>query len=58
MESRRLFFGLIWSCFVGGHAEAAHRPEGHALLSWGDFFFFFFHFPEGTQMHRGNTGST
>jgi len=30
-------FGLIWPYFVGGHAEAVYRPEGHAV--WGGAFF-------------------
>lgn len=50
-------FSLIWPYFVGGHAEAIYRPEGHAVLEGGRGVIFFF-FPEGTQMHRGNTGST
>lgn len=36
----RVSFGLIWPYFVGGHAEAVHRPEGHAV--WGGDFLFFF----------------
>lgn len=47
-------FGLIWPHFVGGHGESAYRPEGHAVLGGG----LNFPFLEGTQMHRGNTGST
>lgn len=51
----RVSFGLIWPYFV----EAVYCPEGHAVLGAGECdFFFFFPFSEGTQMHRGNTGST
>lgn len=55
-------FGLIWPSFVGGHAKAVYCPEGRAVfwgvvvMVWGDFFFF--SCSEGTQTHRGNTGST
>lgn len=53
----RVSFGLIWPYFVGGHAKAVYRQEGHAVWDGGggggDFFSL-----EGTKMHRGNTGST
>lgn len=48
-------FGLIWPHFVGGHGDSVYRPEGHVTLGGGGGIFFFL---GGTQMHRGNTGST
>lgn len=50
---RRVSFGLIWPYFVGGHAKAVYRPEGHAVLGGegggGDFFFFFCIFQGGRK---------